>query len=117
MMCSTLGGTPPATPPALPPTHNGAVVLAPDKITAARLARGVRQVLVQWKDESAASASWEDFDDFRARFPAFQLEDELVFDGGRDVMCGRTHARRRRARDVRRDAERAVRTQEGQASG
>jgi hypothetical protein len=33
------------------------------------------------------------------------------------VMCGRTYARRRRARDVRREAERAARTQEGQASG
>ena len=110
-------GTPPSTPPALPATHNGAVMPVPDKITDARLARGVRQVLVQWKDEPAASASWEDFDDFHARFPDFQLEDELVFDGGRDVMCGRTYARRRRARDVRRDAERAVRTQEGQASG
>jgi transcriptional regulator GlxA family with amidase domain len=73
--------------------------------------------LVQWQDEPAASASWEDYDDFRAQFPDFQLEDELVFDGGRDVMCGRTYARRSRARDVRREAERAARTQEGQASG
>jgi hypothetical protein len=115
-------GMPLATPLALPPTHNGAVVPVPDKLIAARMARGVRQVLVQWKDEPAASASWEDFDDFRARFPAFQLEDELVFNGGRDVMCGRTYTRRRRARDVRRAAERAMteqaaRAQEGQASG
>jgi len=50
-------GTPPATPPALPPTHSSAVVSAPGKITAARMARRVRQVLVQWKDEPAASAS------------------------------------------------------------
>jgi hypothetical protein len=105
--------TPPSSPPALPATYNGAVIPVPDKITDARLARGVRQVLVQWKDEPAASASWEDFDDFRLQFPDFQLEDELVFDGGRDVMCGRTYSRRRRARDVRRDAERAARSQEG----
>jgi hypothetical protein len=32
-------------------------------------------------------------------------------------MCGRTYARRRRARDVRRDAERAARNQERQESG
>jgi hypothetical protein len=101
-------GTPSSSPPALPPIHRGAVVPAPDKITAARMARGVRQVLVQWKDEPAASASWEDFDDFCARYPAFQLEDELVFDGGRDVMCGRTYFTRRRARDVRRVAEHAA---------
>ena len=108
-------GTPPATPPALPPTHNGAVVPVPAAVTVGRLARGIRQLLVQWQGEPAASASWEDYDDFRARFPDFQLEDELVFDGGRDVMCGRTYARR--ARDVRRGTERAARTQEGKASG
>jgi hypothetical protein len=84
-------------------------------VTAGRLARGIRQLLVQWQGEPAASASWEDYDDFRAHFPDFQLEDELVYDGGRDVMCGRTYARR--ARDVRRGTERAARTQEGKASG
>jgi transcriptional regulator GlxA family with amidase domain len=36
--------------------------------------------------EQAESATWEDFNDFRARHPAFQLEDELVFEEGRDVM-------------------------------
>jgi transcriptional regulator GlxA family with amidase domain len=72
-------------------------------------------VLVQLKEEPMASANWEDFDDFCSRFPTFQLEDELVFDDGRDVMCGRTYARRKRAHDVRRAAERASRAQEGQA--
>jgi hypothetical protein len=46
------------------------------------LARGVRQVLVQWKGESAASATWEDVEPFCAKYPAFQLEDELVLEGG-----------------------------------
>jgi len=40
-------------------------------------------------------------------YPAFQLEDELDLEGGRDVMWGRTYTRRRRARDVRRAEERA----------
>jgi hypothetical protein len=75
-----------------------------------RLAHGVRQVLVQWKGESAASATWEDVEPFCAKYPAFQLEDELVLEGGRDVMVGRTYSRHRRARDVRRDAEREERT-------
>jgi hypothetical protein len=66
------------------------------------------QVLVQWKGESAASATWEDVEPFRAKYPDFQLEDELVLDGGRDVMVGRTYSRRRRARDVRRNEERAM---------
>jgi hypothetical protein len=97
--------TPPAAPPVLPSVLHGAVMPEPAKVTGARLARGVRQVLVEWRDEPAASATWEDFDDFRARFPAFQLEDELDFEGGGDVMCGRSYARRRRARDIRRAAE------------
>jgi hypothetical protein len=42
--------------------------------------------------------TWEDLDDLRARFPSFQLEDELDFEAGRDVMCGRTYARHRQDR-------------------
>ena len=65
------------------------------------MARGVRQVLVHWRGEMAESATWEDLDDFRDKYLAFQLEDELDLEGGRDVMYGRTYTRRRRARDVR----------------
>jgi hypothetical protein len=46
-------------------------------------------------------------DTFRDKYPDFQLEDGLDIEGGRDVMWGRTYSRRRRARDVRRTAERA----------
>jgi hypothetical protein len=67
-----------------------------------RLARGVRQVLIHWKGEPATSATWEDVDSFLDKYPAFQLEDELLVEGGRDVMWGRAYSRRRRARDVRR---------------
>jgi hypothetical protein len=98
-------GQPPASPPALPPTLYGAVAPAPTRVLRGRLARGVRQVLVQWHDEPEASATWEDFDSFRSQYPAFQLEDELIFDGGGDVMYGRTYRRRR---DARRAAERAA---------
>jgi hypothetical protein len=73
-------GSPPTTTPALPPLLNGAVVPEPERVVGARLSRGVRQVLVHWRGEPATSATWEEFDNFRARFPAFQLEDELVFD-------------------------------------
>jgi hypothetical protein len=64
-------GTPPPAPPPLPVVHNGATVPEPERVVKARLARGVRQVLVRWKDEPAASATWEDLDSFTARFPAF----------------------------------------------
>jgi hypothetical protein len=100
-------GTPPASPPALPPIHNGVVTPAPDRVERARLARGVRQLLVHWRGEPPESATWEDLDSFRDRFPQFQLEDELLLEEGRDVMWGRTYSRRRRARDIRRAAERA----------
>ena len=100
-------GAPPATLPALPPIHHGAVVPEPLRVERARLARGVRQILVHWRGELPESATWEDLDTFCAMYPAFQLEDELDLEGGRDVMWGRTYTRRRRARDVRRAEERA----------
>jgi hypothetical protein len=85
---------PPAVPLLLPPLLHGAVVPAPARVTHAQLARGVRHVLVEWQGEPTASATWEDLDDFRARFPTFQLEDELDFEAGRDVMCERTYTAR-----------------------
>ena len=101
-------GTPPASPPPLPDIKHGAVVPAPERVTQARLARGVRQVLVFWRGEPPSSATWEDLDDFRATYPDFQLEDEL----GRDVMWGQPYVRRRRNCDIRRAEERAARAQE-----
>jgi hypothetical protein len=64
-------GTPPASPPLLPDIKHGSVVPAPDRVTQARLARGVRQVLVYWRSEPASSATWEDLDEFRATYPDF----------------------------------------------
>ena len=73
-------------------------------------------MLVQWKDQSPASATWEDMDAFIDKFPTFQLEDELLLEERRDVMYGHTYARRRRARDVRR-AEQAAKAHAQQVSG
>jgi hypothetical protein len=101
-------GPPPTEPPPLPLLHHGAVEPEPEHAVRYRLARGVPQVLIQWKDATAASATWEDVAPFRAKFPHFQLEDELALDGEGDVMCGRTYTRRHRARDVRRAQERAA---------
>ena len=68
--------------------HNGVVEPEPEHAVHARLARGIRQVLIQWKGEPAASATWEDLDSFRDRFPSFQLEDELLVEGGGEMSCG-----------------------------
>jgi hypothetical protein len=37
--------------------------------------------LIQWADLSEADTTWEPLVDFRAEFPAFQLEDELFVEG------------------------------------
>lgn len=107
-------GAPPAAPPPLPPIQHGTVTPEPLRVQRARLARGVRQLLVHWRGEPPESATWEDAEAFHEQFPTFQLEDELGLEGGRDVMWGQTYTRRRRARDIRRAAERAA-AREGNA--
>jgi hypothetical protein len=89
-------GVPPVQTPPLPPLEHGRVVIQPEKVLQGRLARGRREVLVRWAGTPAAESSWVDLDIFREQFPAFQLEDELLFQGGRDVMVGNTYSRRRR---------------------
>jgi hypothetical protein len=78
----------------VPPTHHGATQPVLEWASRTRLARGVRQVLIHWQGEPASSASWEDLEDFQARYPPFQLEDELLVEGGRDVMWGKRYSRR-----------------------
>ncbi|KAM1132447.1 hypothetical protein FF1_046837 [Malus domestica] len=58
-------------------TEDGLQQLVPASILARRMYKkgnsaGV-QLLVQWQDQDASSATWEDFEDFQARFPAFSL--------------------------------------------
>jgi hypothetical protein len=57
---------------------------------------GVRQALVQWEGLPPSSASWEDLEQFQERYPAFQLEDELLLQGGSDVMWAKKYSRRKR---------------------
>ena len=45
-----------------------------------------KQVLIQWRDVNMEDRTWEDFEDFQKLYPAFQLEDKLVFQkGGHDM--------------------------------
>jgi hypothetical protein len=90
-------GDPPSQPPVLPPLHHGRVLVEPDVVLQGRWARGKKEVLVRWKNAPAAESSWVELEEFRRLFPAFQLEDELLFQGGRDVMWGIPFSRRKRA--------------------
>jgi len=89
-------GTPPETPPVLPPIQNGRACPCPAKVLRGRLARGRYELLVQWADQAAANAAWVSLEDFKRLYPDFQLEDELLLQGGRDVMTGKTYQRRGR---------------------
>ena len=89
-------GEPPSQTPALPLVQHDRVVVEPEAVLRGRLARGQREVLVRWKGAPAAKTSWVELDDFHEQFPHFQLEDELLLQGGRDVMWGRTYGRRQR---------------------
>jgi hypothetical protein len=100
-------GEPPAATPPLPPLRHGAIDPEPARAVRYRVVGGVPQALIQWQGATPTSATWEDTAAFRAKYPTFQLEDELVLGGEGDVMFGRTYTRRRRARDVRRAQEHA----------
>jgi hypothetical protein len=89
-------GTPPTTPPALPPLHNGRLLHRPRQALGAQRRRGVWHVLVHWEDMEESAATWEPVEEFKARFPDFQLADELFVEGGRDVMVGKVYRRRGR---------------------
>lgn len=92
-------GEPPSKPTALSELHHGRVVVQPEKVLKGRLARGRQELLVQWMNTSAAETSWVDLEEFRQQLPHFQLEDELLFQGGRDVMWGRSFVRRKHRRE------------------
>ena len=43
-------------------------------------------MLIRWKGQATTDATWEDVADFRDKFPHFQLEDELIVEGG-EMSC------------------------------
>ena len=90
-------GDPPAAITPLPLILRGRVVPTPSQVVRARLNRGRWELLVQWDGCSAADATWEPLDDFKERYPAFQLVDELfVGEEGNvvDSFLGRQYRRR-----------------------
>ena len=90
-------GEPPAAIVPLPVILQGRVVPTPSQVVRARLNRGRWELLVQWTGCSAADATWEPIADFKERYPAFQLADELfVGEEGNvvDSFIGRQYRRR-----------------------
>jgi hypothetical protein len=75
-------GEPPAETAALPPIRHGRACAEPEMVRRCRLARGRKEVLVQWKGQPAAEATWTDLAEFQETYPSFQLEDELLEEGG-----------------------------------
>jgi hypothetical protein len=76
----------PSGPGVLPQVHHGRACLEPAEVIKSRLAWGCRELYVRWTGQTTADAAWMDFDDFRRTYPSFQLADELILQGGRDVM-------------------------------
>ena len=92
-------GYPPEAIVPLPSMLHGRVIPTPAAVVCARLNRGRWQLLVHWEGRTAADSTWEDIDDFKDRYPAFQLADELfVGEEGNviDAFVGRQYRRRPR---------------------
>jgi hypothetical protein len=87
-------GESPVEPPVLPHIIHGRACGQPKVVIRGRLARGRREVLVQWRGQPAAEATWIDLEELQKLYPDFQLEDELLVEGGRDVMLGVQYTRR-----------------------
>jgi hypothetical protein len=87
-------GTTPTGPSVLPPTCHGRAIPQPAEVIKGRLARGVHELLVRWTGQAAADATWVELGTFKRDFPSFQLEDELVLQGGRDVITEIPYRRR-----------------------
>jgi hypothetical protein len=88
-------GTTPTGPGVLPPTRHGRTIPQPTEVIKGRLACGVHELLVRWTGQAAADATWVELGTFKRDFPSFQLEDELILQGGRNVMTRILYRHRR----------------------
>ena len=70
-------GDPPGDIVPLPSMLHGRVIPTLAVVMRARLNRGHWQLLVHWEGWTTADSTWEDIDEFKERYPAFQLADEL----------------------------------------
>jgi hypothetical protein len=92
-------GTPPPSVVPLPVMRHGHLLPVPLKIVKARLNRGSWEILVSWKDIPSSETTWEKVDVFKLSYPDIQLEDEMFFrEGGNviDAFVGKTYQRRKK---------------------
>ena len=83
----------------LPALLHGKVVPSPEKVLTVRLNRGVWEILVKWTGRAETDTTWEQVEDFKQQFSAFELADELFGgEGGNvvDAFVGRKYQRRPR---------------------
>ncbi|CAO2146654.1 unnamed protein product [Urochloa humidicola] len=78
------------------PIHDGRILPEPDRVLRFRCHNGTLQCLLQWAGLPPGDATWISVEAFSAEHPAFQLEDVLFREEGRDVMVSDIGQRRRR---------------------
>jgi hypothetical protein len=92
-MLKKFHSNPPMGPGQLPLVKHGRACVKPKEVIKSWLARGCRKLLVKWKGHSATNLSWLDIDEFWSLYPAFELADKLILQGGRDVMWHQVYSR------------------------
>jgi hypothetical protein len=75
-------------PGSLPPVRHGRACLEPSNVLKSRMARGQLELLVSWTGQVASEATWIPTDEFRTLYPSYQLEDELLLQGGKSCTAG-----------------------------
>jgi hypothetical protein len=69
-------GEPPTKTSVLPPIHHGRACAELEAVLRGRMARGCRELLMQWKGLPMADVTWTDWEELRCLYPTFQLEDQ-----------------------------------------
>jgi hypothetical protein len=78
-------GEPPTKTSVLPPVHHGRACAEPEAVLRGRMARGCRELLMQWKGLPMADVTWTDWEELRPQVvatPASRGCDDLRPDSG-----------------------------------
>jgi hypothetical protein len=81
----------------LPLMEQGRLLPVPQQVLHAYLRRDVWHILIHWIGRSSEEATWKPLEQFKASYPAVQLEDELFLEVGRDVMTNTQYHHHARA--------------------